>query len=240
MKLVAISDTHGDHKYLEIPECDILIHAGDFSFRGEFFEVRNFMLWFEKQPARYKVCIAGNHELTFDSTQSQYQDAIRNLLAKHKEIIYLENEAITIEGIKFYGTPWTPYFCNWAFNGLRDQDVALKRGQSLTEIYSHIPEDTNIILCHAPPYNLVDRNQEGQCCGSMEMRKVVDKMPLLYLYICGHVHEARGVEELGGVTFANVSSLGRDYKTIQPLAIFDLNIRGMVQSVEGFEKENEN
>lgn len=237
-KLVAISDSHMMHKHLEIPECDILVHTGDFSRRGKFFEVRDFMWWFEKQPARYKVCIAGNHELSFDPTQNKYSATIRDMLAKHKDIIYLENEAVKIEGIKFYGTPWSPHFCDWAFNGLRDKDVPFERGRALTEIYSHIPEDTNILLCHAPPYDLVDRNLEGRRCGSVEMRKVVDKMPLLWLYLCGHIHEARGVEESAGTTFANVCSLGRDYKTIQSPVIFELDEQslGMVKSIQGFEQ----
>jgi hypothetical protein len=35
VKIVCISDTHGDHRKLEMPEGDILIHAGDYTNHGK-------------------------------------------------------------------------------------------------------------------------------------------------------------------------------------------------------------
>lgn len=63
MKIVVISDTHNKYNKIEIPECDILISCGDYSFRGEPSEVKNFHKWLNKQNARYKISIQGNHEL---------------------------------------------------------------------------------------------------------------------------------------------------------------------------------
>lgn len=42
MKLVVISDTHGQHDKLTIPECDVLIHCGDFTPDGKYNHVRDF------------------------------------------------------------------------------------------------------------------------------------------------------------------------------------------------------
>ena len=41
-KIVTISDTHTHHRRVELPEGDILIHAGDFTARGRGNEVVDF------------------------------------------------------------------------------------------------------------------------------------------------------------------------------------------------------
>ena len=46
MKIVAFSDTHNLHRQTQIPEGDILIHAGDFTDRGTLDEVHDFLDYF--------------------------------------------------------------------------------------------------------------------------------------------------------------------------------------------------
>lgn len=63
MKLVIISDTHGAHEQLTLPEGDILIHCGDHSAgRGSPLETFDFEEWFRSQDYKYKMYIAGNHD----------------------------------------------------------------------------------------------------------------------------------------------------------------------------------
>ncbi len=87
-----------------------------------------------KLPHKYKIVIAGNHELSFDPTftrpfskklpfQEGYEvdeiptlgmpredlkEAVENLDVRNKltNCIYLEDSYVTIYGIKIYGTPW--------------------------------------------------------------------------------------------------------------------------------------
>lgn len=244
MKIVAISDTHTKHKHLRhvggIPECDVLVHAGDFTWTGKFWEVRNFLDWFQKQPAKHKIIIAGNHEEPLDKTHKKYNVTIAGLVKMYDDIIYLENSAITIDGVKFYGTPWTPWFHDWGFNGIEGADAPFRRGggRMLEDVYGDIPHDTNVLICHGPPYDIVDRATSDNRCGSVEMRKLLesDKLPTLNLYLCGHIHEARGYEiACGGVHICNVSSLGRDYKTVMPPVVIELDGNGFVDSVQGYE-----
>lgn len=247
MKIVAISDTHTRHDFIQIPECDVLVHAGDFSFNGKFFEVRDFLAWLQKQPAKHKVVIAGNHEETFDGSKlgGKFNPHCRNMLAEcgDETIHYLENSSVTIDGIKFYGTPWTPFFYDWAFNGLEGSDAPFRFGTypNLSDVYGEIPEDTNVLVCHGPPYGMVDRAYRGDDrCGSMEMRKILEsnKLMQLQLYLCGHIHEARGHEiGFGNVHVCNVSSLGRDYKTAKPAVVIDLDEDGFVDSIQGYEDD---
>ncbi len=241
MKLVILSDTHTKHAKLTIPECDILIHCGDFTFYGDYWEVQRFTWWLEKQPAKHKIVVAGNHEQTFDHTHPKYSPKARAILARHLDdsIHYLENKEIVIEGIKFYGTPWTPWFYDWGFNGIIDQNLPFKRGTSLSEVYSQIPEDVKVLICHGPAYDILDKSLDGDRCGSVEMRKLTsERLIELNLYLCGHIHEARGMEVNDGhITFVNASSLGRDYETIHPPVVIHLDENGWVESVEGIEKE---
>jgi Icc-related predicted phosphoesterase len=242
VKIVALSDTHTKHKKLAIPECDILIHCGDFSWTGKYYEVTNFLRWFQDQPAKHKILIAGNHEETFDSTHKRFMPHIPKLLENY-DINYLENSSVTIEGIKFYGTPWTPRFYDWGFNGLEGPDAVFQEAEGnnphLRDIYSKIPDDTNVLICHGPTYNVLDMNDNGTRCGSVEMSKLLDsgRLAQLHLYLCGHIHEARGHDIFyGGINFCNVSSLGRDYETVSPPVTIYLDESGSVNSVEGYEK----
>ena len=67
MKIIAISDTHWKFNEIEVPECDLLIHAGDISGRGTRDEVEDFLEWYSNQPATNKILIAGNHDFLFEN-----------------------------------------------------------------------------------------------------------------------------------------------------------------------------
>jgi 3',5'-cyclic AMP phosphodiesterase CpdA len=92
VRVVAISDTHSlthNIKY-DIPYGDILIHAGDFTQCGRLEEVVDFNNWIEKLPHKHKLCIAGNHELSFDSTfTSPFQQGSSHR-SKHNGELQLE------------------------------------------------------------------------------------------------------------------------------------------------------
>ena len=63
MKILFLSDTHSQHRKLKnLPEADMVIHAGDVSKTGRDHEVEDFMRWFSALDYKYKVFIAGNHD----------------------------------------------------------------------------------------------------------------------------------------------------------------------------------
>ena len=237
-KLVAISDTHSSHGEFTTPECDILVHAGDFTCTGAFNQIKDFLYWFRKQPAKHKILIAGNHEQALDHTHQEFNPHCRKLVENQKDFIYLEDSWIEIDGLKIYGTPWTPEFCGWGFNGVTNANEGFENGRLLRDVYDQIPRDTNIIICHGPVYDICDKaGFADERTGSVEMRKITCEMPDLRLYLCGHIHEARGMEYAdGGVCYANVSTLARDYVTIRPPVVFHLDENGHIDSIEGYEE----
>ena len=59
MKILHLSDTHGQHNRLpEIPWADVIIHSGDFCFGGPKREIIDFLNWFCYPPYKYKILIA--------------------------------------------------------------------------------------------------------------------------------------------------------------------------------------
>jgi Icc-related predicted phosphoesterase len=233
MKICAISDTHCLHNQLDIPECDILIHSGDSTEKGKLNEVQNFELWFSSlEQAKYKIYIAGNHDYYYQK---------KNILPEKKDytrgpVWYLRDNHVTIDGLKIYGTPWTPFFCDWAFNGLEDRgDLGMGYAGGpgwnakpdsdhplLSEVYNKIPEDTDILICHGPPrLGSLDKTREGIYVGSWELRKRLDKINTK-IVITGHIHEGYGSERLIDTFVYNVSSCNRDYKIANPVTIINL------------------
>jgi hypothetical protein len=68
VRIICISDTHGQHAGLRVPDGDILIHAGDFMTCGNApREIIDFNTWLARQPHAQKIVIAGNHDRLFES-----------------------------------------------------------------------------------------------------------------------------------------------------------------------------
>lgn len=182
MKIFAISDTHGRHEQVVIPEgTDMLIHAGDFSNTKlpamNHNEVINFLMWLQQQPVKYKVIIAGNHDTSIEARFITKKDF------KDRGIIYLEHESIEIEGIKIFGSPYTPEYNNWAFNRSRNK---------LGRIWDSIPDDTDILITHAPPKGILDSASrdkhlnENVGCSAL-LKKVLKIQPKYMIF--GHIHD---------------------------------------------------
>jgi Icc-related predicted phosphoesterase len=186
LKLCIISDTHTYHRSVKIPECDILIHAGDISDQGALSQVTDFINWFNDQPAKHKIFICGNHDLSFEDPYKK--NKIRQVLAQHPDVIYLQDSGTVVEGINIWGSPWTPWFYDWAFNA--------QRGAGIKRAWDMIPENTDILVIHGPPYgygDLIYGTHERVGCEDLLNRLLVVKPKLC---IFGHIHEGYGMYTL--------------------------------------------
>jgi len=204
-KYIFISDTHNKHKQLIIPECDFLIHCGDFTSMGYEHEIIGFLSWFNKQKARHKIFIAGNHDWMFERNRTLAKSLIP------EGIIYLEDEAIEIGGINFYGTPVNLEFCNWAFN---------RTEESLARYFEAIPDNTDVLITHNPPYGILDEvNNDGINLGSPSLIDNINRAnPLIATF--GHIHSSHGTKKIGETLFINASNLDEDYQVAyEPIVI---------------------
>lgn len=208
-KIVLISDTHNLHSKITIPECDILIHAGDATGRGTLQEVSSFLYWLSQQPAKHKVAIAGNHDWLFDRDPFM----ARNLLSQYSDIIMLNDELKEVMGLKIYGSPVTPRFFDWAFNA--DED-------DLYETWSKIPDGIDILVTHGPPKGVLDITQDGDSVGCPILAAEIMYRIKPKYHIFGHIHEGYGQQKIEGITYINASTCNRKYQPVNPPIILDI------------------
>ncbi|MCC2645165.1 MAG: metallophosphoesterase [Burkholderiales bacterium] len=198
MNIVCISDTHDQHEKLNdiLPDGDMIIHAGDISLRGSLAEIQDFLKWFSNLPYRYKICIAGNHDFALEKKDS--------LVEIPQNVIYLNNQEITIEGITIWGSPVTLPFYNWAFMWPLE-----KRCQ----LYKEIPNNCDIIISHGPVFGTLDKVKIGQNVGCPLLKVRVEEIKPK-LFICGHIHEAYGSVTKNSTTYINASIMNLRYEPI--------------------------
>ena len=165
LKVSLISDTHTKHnqivtsksfrnskQQLDLPGGDILIHAGDFMSTGySVEEAYEFFNWFDSiDNYDTKIFIAGNHDRLMENDPTK----MAGILTGYKTIDYLEDDFMGIiyggePEIKIWGSPWQPEFYNWAFNLIRNSE-------ELKAKWDAIPNDTDILITHGPPFGYQD------------------------------------------------------------------------------------
>lgn len=118
MRVISISDTHELHSQVTLPTGDLLIHAGDFTNKGNMVKASEFADWFAKESAHYTyggILIAGNHDFCMDKASSTTRIKEAEDLFKRDKVIYLNDSGYTLpNGIKVWGSPISPWFFDWA------------------------------------------------------------------------------------------------------------------------------
>jgi Icc-related predicted phosphoesterase len=208
LKFVTISDTHGQHNKLLLPAGDVLIHAGDVSMKGDEAEIIDFLNWFSKQDFKYKIFVAGNHDFYFER---EADDKISKLLPPN--IIYLNDSFTIINNITIWGSPITPWFFNWAFNR--------HRGELIKRHWDLIPEDIDIVITHGPVFQTLDKTTKAQHTGCKDLFDRVHQIKPK-VHICGHIHEAYGIEDKAEIKFINASLLNEKYVLTNTPIVFEL------------------
>ena len=239
MDIVAISDLHGHLP--EVPPCHLLLLAGDlcpYSPRaaGSHFAdwqrqqspffwpkpgipdaVRSpeyqsrwladvFRPWLATIPAEKIIGIAGNHDFIFQRSPQ---------LVPQLPWTYLQDSGTTWHGLNIWGTPWQPWFWDWAFNA---------HPAELHARWSLIPQDTDILVVHGPPHTFGDSvrnnpepNTPVRQVGCPLLLERLRQLPQSKLVVFGHIHSGYGQWSLGSALLANVSRVNEGYQPINPL-----------------------
>lgn len=210
-----IADMHGNLKF-EVPEADLLLIAGDIcpahydylisvDMQADWLncEFRN---WLKEQPVKNVVICPGNHDWIFEKNINKVPDMGKN-------IYYLIDKSIKILGLKIYGTPWQLPFCSWAFN-LREEELKL--------CWKDIPDDIDILLCHSPPYGIMDiEGINYSHIGSKSLsNRIIDIKPKLVVF--GHNHNNHGIVEKDGIKYINASLVDDEYKIVREPIVIEL------------------
>jgi predicted phosphodiesterase len=212
MRVICISDTHLVHEEtrIEIPDGDVLIHAGDATYRGSEMEVYKFLKWFSALPHKNKIFIAGNHDWLFDS----HPEKAAMLLSQFPSVTYLQDSETIVNGFRIYGSPHQPWFYDWAFN--------LKRGPEIKAKWDLIPEGIDVLITHGPPYGFGDKVPNGELVGCVDLLEALKRVKPK-LHVCGHIHLGHGLYTTPeGVIVANSSICDERYKGVNAPHVVDL------------------
>jgi Icc-related predicted phosphoesterase len=112
--------------------------------------------------------------------------------------IFLENESVEIEKIKFYGSPMMTglfFILNKNFKG--GPRMAFRTTEDPDKVWKSIPLGTDIVITHMPPYGILD-NKYG--CISLKNR-VMEVSPTVHCF--GHIHAMNGFKSVEKTTFIN-------------------------------------
>jgi Icc-related predicted phosphoesterase len=227
MKIVCISDTHKYHHKVDLPDGDVLVHAGDLTARGAIGDLNNFAMWLHDLDFEHKVVIAGNHDFCFEDERRG--QAINILTSGRRDVHYLENEGIEIGGKYFWGSPQTLFFNDWAFN--------VKGEDNLMDYFERIPEKTDVLITHGPPYEVLDevknsRPNEDPHVGSVALKERVHEV-VPDLHVFGHIHEdygelSRYIQSMSdddyneSIKFVNASICNLDYNAVNDPVVVEV------------------
>jgi Icc-related predicted phosphoesterase len=221
MKIVLLSDSHCRLRKIEVPQGDILLHSGDLTFKGDVQEISQELRELGRIAKNFKhgcVLIAGNHDWL-----SEREPALMEQMCKDEGLTYLCNSQIEIEGFKIWGSPVTPFFCNWAWNRYR--------GDNIKKYWAAIPDDISILITHGPPMGILDpvERYNGQKCeyeiehvGCQDLYNRIQELKNLKLHVFGHLHLGYGSIKIGDITYVNASVCTEEYRPINPPIVVEL------------------
>jgi Icc-related predicted phosphoesterase len=207
VRVVIVSDTHGKHEDLGILEGDVLIHCGDGcdGFERDPRDVDRLDTWFGLQRFEVILCTGGNHDFAMEEWIADNRSVFRNA-------IFLVDQQFTYDGVRFYGSPWTPELDGWAFY------LEPERAESC---WSRIPLETDVLITHSPPAGILDANRGGWRCGCSHLaRRVEEVRPSLHCF--GHVHASAGTLQRGEVFYVNASMVNSQYQIVHSPVVYDL------------------
>lgn len=218
MRVACTSDIHNNLISKNIlPDADVLCISGDLTlFRKYDYGTQAYFIneglfrWCESLKEKYKKILFcfGNH----DGCGEHWPDEIRVA----DNACLLNDSGATVDGVNFWGTPWTVPFCGWHF---------MAGNEKRNEKFSLIPENTDVLLSHGPPRlgkldECVDGHKAGDSVLMDHIKRVKPK-----LCVCGHIHEGSGqVNILNGTKIANCSyvDLGYNEKFEDGVFVFDI------------------
>ena len=212
-KIVCMSDTHSISQPSDIPEGDILIHAGDLSLSGDVHEIQSALAWLRKFPHKYKIVIGGNHDnalaelpILFDEQFKPYKDRTPLIyLCGSKTEIEVEDRKLTVFGSS--ALPFNPIYRAGARAYMLD---------GTTSRHWRYAPNCDILVTHGPPKHVLYSG-----CGDPILANYV-QMIKPKLHVFGHVHIGHGQAEANGTKFVNAAMLNDGYHPVHEPTVVEV------------------
>ncbi|KAF3767718.1 hypothetical protein M406DRAFT_345585 [Cryphonectria parasitica EP155] len=186
IRIVCLSDTH-DLIVPNVPDGDLLIHAGDLTNAGTVEDIQRQIDWLDSLPHRHKIVIAGNHDSWFDVRSRRPEDKTARRRVDFKRLHYLQNSSVSLDfadgrRLNIYGAADLPV-CG-------GDEFAFQYPPQINPWAGRIPIDSDVLVTHTPPRWHRDL---GLGCPGL-LGEVWRVRPRLHVF--GHVHWGRGQESV--------------------------------------------
>jgi Icc-related predicted phosphoesterase len=193
MRMVCLTDLHGDTQALDriladAGPADVVLLGGDITSFGTP-NTAEFLVRRAMEHCLHLLAVAGN----CDSA------AIDERLASLG--VSLFGRGVKLQGVGFYGVSAMPPWTGTMYE-LSEDEIAASLGAGRRQLTPPQPE-REVVLSHTPPRGTrLDRTRRGEHVGSVAVRQFIERVqPALVL--CGHIHEARGIDRIGATTIVN-------------------------------------
>ena len=222
MKACHVSDCHDVHQdfTLLVPEdTEILFFTGDMTYRGAEWEIEILLEQFDKLSKRvpHIVGCLGNHEKGAEGKEDELKMRFAQV-----GVTLLHHESVEINGIKIFGSPYSPWFFDWAYSYYNpNMGTQQKDDRSGKEVWQDIPEDTQVLLTHGPPQFILDQCRNG-AVGCPDLRRRIESIPSIKYHMFGHIHESVGITNVAGVTYSNGSIMDGKYRFVNKPNCFEI------------------
>lgn len=223
MKIVATSDMHCDYEscfnFLKGIEADTLVIAGDLEIHNIPYSKINFRNFIYKCQEQFKHIIVtpGNHDWGIRFQENRFRAFLYETISKDVLHIVVD-DFVEIDGVKFFCSPYTPIFWNWAYmlerKSLKRKWKQLKKSDKI-----------DVLLTHGPAFGIGDRvyNNPIECVGDIELLNCIYRIqPKVHVF--GHIHEGYGEYKSRDLRtrFLNVSLMNERYEAVNPPIVFEI------------------
>lgn len=206
MKLLAITDLH-DHpaaldRILEdAPEVAGILLGGDITNFGSPADAQR-LVQQARQSGAIVMAVAGN----CDSAAIETRLVELGVSLFRRGVMHFDAGLHGLSAMP----PWRDTMYHFSEAELAEH---LETGyQQIAEAAGHV------VLSHAPPHDTrLDRTFTGRHVGSTALRAFVERARP-DLVVCGHIHEARGVDTLGPTTMVNCGPAAAGYYAVVDVA----------------------
>jgi len=219
MKIAMASDVHGMYQYLKYPKADVLVFAGDLlnDCPSSFLQLESldrFNTFLGKLDYEKIFVTFGNH----DFCSQDYPNQTKQLLTNAELLMDSDFE---YKNVKFYGSPWQSWFYDWAWNLPKNDKQS---GYSAAKkLWSLIPDDTQVFICHGPPYMINDYTSRGMNVGCPILKDRLEQLNKLKLVVTGHIHTAYGMQVIKNVVYCGASNCNERYEPVNPIQVIDID-----------------
>jgi len=201
-----VAELHSKHEEVEIRNggrCEILVVAGDITHLGTISELYEFNEFVKGLSYEHVIVVPGNRDIWLENER-----IVKHILSNCTCLI---DEYVILNGKKIYGSPWTKIYDE------RYAAFTVENERELKEKWSKIPDDTNILITHSPPYGYLDKDVNGYSVGSTRLfERVAEIQPELHVF--SHAHKSSGdktqrwANTSNNTRFTNASVMGTTLK----------------------------